>query len=118
MTAPVTSSLQARLAWRLGLVLVGSLSLVVSTLLYYVWTILDDLDDASFQIQARQITDNLVVQDGAVDLNLPTALKSAYQQSGDGFLFALKHRDGHVLVSSSAKARNLIDAVALQLLRI
>ena len=32
---------------RLGLVLVGFLSLVVATLLYYVWTTLDDLDESA-----------------------------------------------------------------------
>lgn len=113
MARPETPSLQARLAWRLGLVLVGSLSLVVATLLYYVWSTLDDLDDASLQIQAQQIAHSLSVTDGEVALSLPTALERAYRESGDGFMFAIAHRERGVLAVSSAKARELIEAVTI-----
>jgi two-component system, OmpR family, sensor histidine kinase TctE len=105
-------SLQAMLAWRLGGVLVASMLLVIGTLIGYFWTAFDDLDDASLQVQAQQISRNLSNNDGRVNLNLPDALISAYRDAGDGFLYAIKDSAGKIAIASSEKARQLIAPVS------
>ncbi|MBT4044713.1 MAG: hypothetical protein HOK21_24280 [Rhodospirillaceae bacterium] len=105
-------SLQAMLAWRLGGVLVLSMLLVIVTLAGYFWTALDDLDDASLQIQAQQISRSLSNSGGRVNLNLPDALTSAYRDAGDGFLYAIKDSAGKITIASSEKARQLIAPVS------
>ncbi|MDP6342229.1 MAG: ATP-binding protein [Alphaproteobacteria bacterium] len=105
-------SLQARLAWRLGGVLVVSMSLVVFTLLYYVWAAFDDLDDASLQVQAQQIAGHLSADGGHLTLRLPATLAAAYRDSGNGFLYAIKDPAGEVVIASSEQARQLIAPVS------
>jgi two-component system, OmpR family, sensor histidine kinase TctE len=107
-------SLQAMLAWRLGGVLVVSMSLVIATLLGYFWSAFDDLDDASLQVQAQQISRNLQESGGQLSLTLPDALTSAYRDSGDGFLYAIKDETGRITIASSAKARQLIEPISPQ----
>ena len=106
-----TRSLQAVLAWRLGGVLVVSMSLVIITLLSYFWIALDDLDDASLQVQAQQIVGSLSKSGGRISLKLPNALTRTYRDSGDGFLYAIKDSLGQIVFASSAKARQLIAPV-------
>jgi two-component system sensor histidine kinase TctE len=98
-------SLQTRLAWRLGLVLMASMLLLAGVVAHYAWTTIDDLDDASLQVQAEQIVGYLAVDSNGARLALPEPLSSAYRQSGDAYLYVLLDETGKVLQASSDKAR-------------
>ena len=99
-------SLQARLAWRLGLVLLGSTLLVAVIVSQYAWFALDNLDDVGLQIQARQIAPHTHVRNGVMTLTLPAELEQAYRNSGDGYLYAVIDPAGQIVAASSEKARS------------
>lgn len=98
-------SLQARLAWRLGLVLLGSTVLVAVIISHYAWFALDNLDDVGLQIQAKQIALHASLRDGIMSVTLPPELENAYRESGDGYLYAVVDPAGRIVAASSDKAR-------------
>lgn len=98
-------SLQARLAWRLGAVLLGSMLLVALVISQYAWFALDNLDDVGLQVQASQIARHAQMRDGQLGIDLPQSLAQAYRQSGDGYMFAVLDPQGAVVAASSDKAR-------------
>lgn len=98
-------SLQARLAWRLGVVLLGSMLLVALVISQYAWFALDDLDDVGLQVQAGQIIRHAQMRDGRLIIDLPPALQQAYRGSGDGYMYAVINPQGEVIAASSDKAR-------------
>jgi signal transduction histidine kinase len=101
-------SLQARLAWRLGVVLLGSMLLVALVISQYAWFALDNLDDVGLQVQASQITRHAQMRDGRLVVDLPQALTQAYRQSGDGYMYAVLDPQGAVIAASSDKARRSV----------
>lgn len=105
------SSLQVRLAWRLGLVLAAALAMVSVILVYYARATIDSLDDASLQVQAAQIAKHLSREGGELRLALPTAVLQAYRGSGDGYLYAVLDAQGRPLFASSEGAAELVTAV-------
>jgi signal transduction histidine kinase len=98
-------SLQARLAWRLGLVLLGSTLLVALVISQYAWFALDNLDDVGLQIQAKQIAPHAQIRNGTMSVVLPQELEQAYRNSGDGYLYAVIDPAGQIVAASSDKAR-------------
>lgn len=101
-------SLQARLAWRLGAVLVGSMLLVAIVISQYAWFALDNLDDVGLQVQASQIARHAQLRDGRLDIDLPAQLQQAYHESGDGYMYAVLDPQGRVVAASSDKARRSV----------
>lgn len=98
-------SLQARLAWRLGLVLLGSTLLVALIVSQYAWFALDNLDDVGLQIQAKQIALHAQIRNGTMAVTLPQELEQAYRNSGDGYLYAVIDPAGQIVAASSDKVR-------------
>ncbi|MEK9969726.1 MAG: sensor histidine kinase N-terminal domain-containing protein, partial [Ferrovibrio sp.] len=94
-------SLQARLAWRLGFVLLGSTLLVALVVSKYAWFALDNLDDVGLQIQAKQIALHAQIRNGTMSVNLPAELDQAYRSSGDGYLYAVIDPAGQIVAASS-----------------
>jgi signal transduction histidine kinase len=114
---PKHRSLQARLAWRVGAVLVASILIVSGVLGHYVWRTIDDLDDASLQIQAQQIAVHVGTADGTPVLDLPENVRNEYAASGDGYMYALIDDAGRVMAASSDKARAFMAVLPPELLR-
>ena len=110
-------SLQARLAWRLGLVLLGSILLVTAVIVHYTWQAIDNLDDASLQVQAEQVASYVRLERGKPVLQLPPALARAYQDAGDGYLYAIIDRQGEILIASSEKASDTFSALPRERLK-
>ncbi|WP_300297026.1 ATP-binding protein [Ferrovibrio sp.] len=106
-------SLQARLAWRLGFVLLGSMLLVALVISQYAWFALDDLDDVGLQVQASQIAKHTQVRDGALTVELPPSLQQAYHESGDGYMYAVLDPQGQIIAASSEKARRSFSGLSL-----
>lgn len=100
-------SLQGRLVWRLGLVLVAALVGVSGVLVYYAVRAIDSLDDASLQVQAAQIANHLSERDGELRLALPPSLTQAYRGSGDGYIYAVLDASGRPALASSPAAGEL-----------
>lgn len=98
-------SLQARLAWRMGLVLLGSTLLVALVVSKYAWFALDNLDDVGLQIQAKQIALHASIKNGAMAISLPPELEQAYRSSGDNYLYAVIDSAGQIVAASGDKAR-------------
>lgn len=98
-------SLQARLAWRLGLVLLGSTLLLALVISQYAWFALDNLDDVGLQIQAKQIALHAQPRNGTITVALPPDLEQAYRDSHDGYLYAVIDPAGQIVAASSEKAR-------------
>ncbi len=113
MTAP---SLQRRLAWRLGLVLVASMLLLAGVIAHYTWSTIGDLEDASLQVQAEQIVGHVYRGPDGFALDLPAAVREAYQASGEGFLYALIDDSGRVLQASGEKARVFTESLPQSIL--
>lgn len=101
-------SLQARLAWRLGAVLLGSMLLVALVISQYAWFALDDLDDAGLQVQASQIARHAQLREGRLVIDLPASLQQAYRESGDGYMYAVLDAQGGIVAASSDKARRSV----------
>ena len=100
-------SLQRRLAWRLGAVLVVSMTIAIAVMAFYTWDVTGDLDDINLQVQARQIARQLSPGDGPPDVRLPPDLMEAYARPRGGFHYAVIDRDGTVVVASSPFAQEL-----------
>jgi len=98
-------SLQARLAWRMGLVLLGATVLVAIAISQYAWFALDNVDDVGLQIQARQIALHVQARNGGMTVSLPPELDQAYRNSGDSYLYAVIDPTGQIAAASSDKAR-------------
>lgn len=101
--------MQGRLAWRLGIVLLGSMLLLIGVVSRYIWLAVDNLDDVSLQVQAEQIVRHVKVAAGKVKLDLPEELRQAYIGSGDGYLYAILDQRGHVIAASSDKAKRFME---------
>lgn len=112
-----TPSLQRRLAWRLGIVLTVAMLTLSGVVTHFAWTALDDVDDASLQVQMEQILGSVAVFGGGTRLDLPAPLAQAYRESGDAFLYALLDAEGRVLQSSSVKAQSLTQLMPAHLLQ-
>ncbi|MFN4275407.1 MAG: ATP-binding protein [Ferrovibrio sp.] len=104
-------SLQARLAWRLGAVLLGSMLLVALVISQYAWFALDNLDDAGLQVQASQIARHAQFRDGRLVIDLPASLQQAYRESGDGYMYAVLDAQGGIVAASSDKARRSVSDI-------
>lgn len=100
-------SLQRRLAWRLGSVLVLSMAIAIGVMAFYTWDVTGELDDINLQVQARQIARQLTTGDGRLDIRLPSDLAEAYAQPHGGFHYAVVDADGTVIVASSTFAEEL-----------
>ena len=109
-------SLQARLAWRLGLVLLASLSLVIVAFAV-LWVAFDedDLDDLTLSDQAQQVARAFLRENGALRLQLPEGVAAQYEEAGDQLLYVVVKRDRRVLFSSSKRARDLAALVRVEL---
>lgn len=81
--------------------------LMVVVIAHYTWLTIDNLDDVNLQIQAEQIAGHVHSENGKPVLRLPDVLNRAYQDAGDGYLYAVLDRNGAVLLSSSNKARDI-----------
>lgn len=101
-------SLQARLAWRLGAVLLGSMLLVALVISQYAWFALDNLDDAGLQVQVSQIARHAQLRDDRLVIDLPASLQQAYRESGDGYMYAVLDAQGGIVAASSDKARRSV----------
>ena len=102
-------SLQSRLAWRLGLVLIASLSLVIVAFAAF-WLTIDnaeDIEDLTLSAQAQQLTD-AITRDGAdLRLKLPEEIADLYEDAGDQLFYVLLAGDRRVLSASSELARKM-----------
>jgi signal transduction histidine kinase len=110
-------SLQARLAWRLGLVLFASMVLVAGVAAHYTWRAIDNLDDVNLQIQAEQVARHVRLERGQPVLQLPPELDRAYHEAGDGYLYAVMNASGEMLIASSQKARDTFNTVPRERLK-
>jgi len=100
-------SLQGRLAWRLGAVLVVALAAVTGVVVHYAWSTIESLDDASLQVQAAQIAKHLSGAGAGLRLELPASAVEAYRGSGDGYIYAVLDAEARPLVASSPRAGEL-----------
>jgi signal transduction histidine kinase len=85
--------------------------LVAMVIGHYTWLAIDNLDDASLQIQAEQIASHVRLVRGEPNLQLPPALDRAYHQAGDGYMYAVVKANGTMLIASSEKAREVFGAL-------
>ncbi|MEK9970518.1 MAG: HAMP domain-containing sensor histidine kinase [Ferrovibrio sp.] len=99
------------MAWRLGAVLLGSMVLVALVIGHYTWLAIDNLDDASLQIQAEQVASHVRLVRGEPTLQLPPTLDQGYHQAGDGYMYAVMNSNGKVFIASSDKARDTFGAL-------
>jgi signal transduction histidine kinase len=101
-------SLQARLAWRLAAVLIGS---VVMAGLALAWTAIyaiDSLDDRALQAQAEDIARHVEFgADGKIRVALPEALAAAYARSGGAYAYVVYGPDRKPIAASAADAEAL-----------
>jgi signal transduction histidine kinase len=91
--------------------------LVALVIGHYTWLAIDNLDDASLQIQAEQVASHVRLVRGEPVLQLPPALDKAYHQAGDGYMYAVVNIQGDMLIASSDKARDIFGALPLDRLK-
>ena len=108
-------SLQARLAWRLGLVLTASLSVVIVAFAV-LWAAFDadDLEDLTLSDHALQIVRAIMRNGKALRLELPEEVAEQYEEVGDQLLYIVIDRDRRVLFASSKLARELATLVRIR----
>jgi signal transduction histidine kinase len=114
VTSRAAASLQARLAWRLAVVLLGVIALVAIGTGWQAIRTIDSLRDASLQAQAADVARHLSRGTaGESVLALPPELADAYRRSAGGYIYAVLAPDGRVVHASSEQAgRILSDAAA------
>lgn len=102
-------SLQARLAWRLGAILLGSVGVAATGLAWMAVNAIDSLDDRALQAQAEDISRHISRDtDGRIRVALPESLANAYVQSGGAYFYVVYGPDGRPVAASSQEAPNLI----------
>ena len=108
-------SLQSRLAWRLGLVLIISLSLVIAAFAVFWMTIDadDDIEDLRLSAQAQQLSGAIMREGDELRLELSEPLADQYKDAGDQLLYAILDRDRRVLFASSDLARKMATLIQI-----
>lgn len=109
MTRPAWS-LARRLAWRLGVVLVGAIGLAAVTVGWRAIATARSLDDSALQAQARAVARYLTTApDGTPRLDPPPALAGAFHPGPEGSAYLVVGADGRErLASNAAEAAALI----------
>jgi two-component system sensor histidine kinase TctE len=114
MTGRRAASLQARLAWRLAVVLFGAIALVAVGMGWRAIRTIDTLRDESLQAQAADIARYLTPgPDGRGVLDLPPALVESYRRSGGSYIYAVLGPDGRVLYASSPAASSWLSKATM-----
>ena len=106
-------SLQSRLVWRLGLVLVASLMFVIVGFGAF-WLMIDDADDIedlTLAVQAQQLAGALARDGNELRVELSEDMADLYEDAGDQLLYALLAGDRRVLSASSELARKMATRV-------
>lgn len=102
------NSLQARLAWRLAAVLIGSVAMAGLALAWTAVYAIDSLDDRALQAQAEDIARHIEVEaDGNIRVILPETLAGAYARSGGAYAYVVYGPDNRAIAASAPEAESL-----------
>lgn len=101
--------LEARIAWRLALVMLTALGAVALVIIWQAVATARSMDDAALEVEARTLAGYLRAgPDGAPVLNLPLSLAASFRRSDDDSLFLVTDAANQLQLSSKPRTASLI----------